>query len=171
MRNKRIVSVVIIIVMTDLFIVLIQWSDHLLDFIPFVEMFERRSFKIQPYDLFIGITLFLFRHLYKRYGVNLSVIKSIPFLFYPPIKAIDIAILVGTGLATYSFICPFLFQFFAEPILSLSKYTIDSIRHTFMVALIFGLIFILSILSRNSSAGAYSQAPPNQPGSMPPPTW
>ena len=170
MRKIRIIAVITTVIMVNLFIVLLQWSDHLIDFIPFVEMFERRSFKIQPYDLFIGVTYFLFRHLYRRHGINLSVIKSIPFLFYP-IRAVDIAILVGTGLATYSFLCPYLFQFLADPILSLCKYTIDSIRHTFMVALIFGLIFILSILSRNSSTGAYYQAPPNQPGPLPPPTW
>ncbi len=169
MHKQKIIAVSVTIFTIDLIIRLIVWSDNLMDFIPFVEMFERRSFKIQPYDLFIVITLFLFRLLYRRYGINLSAIKSIPLLFYP-IRAIDIAILVGTGFATYSFVCPYLFQFFADPILTLSKYTHDSIRHTFMVALILGLIFILSMLSRNSSAGAYSQAP-NQPGSMPPPTW
>ncbi len=170
MRKTRILAVVTTVFTFNLFLVLLQWTDHIIDFIPFVEMYERKSFKIQPYDLFIGITLFLFRILYRKYGINFSVIKSIPSLFHS-MTATDLAILIGAGFATYLFICPYLFQIIAEPILSLTKYTIDSIRHAFMVALIFGLIFILSMLSKNVSNGVHYQAPPNQPGSLPPPTW
>ena len=172
MRNKRIIAVATTVIIVNLFIILIQWSDSPIDFIPFKDMFVKRSFKIQPYDLFIGVIIILFRLLYSRYGINLSVIRSIPSLFYPIKKALDVGMLVGTGFVTYTFICPFIFQFFSDPIRILCKYTHDSIRHTFMVALIFGLLFIISYLSKNSSAGSYYQAPPKQTNTMPPPpTW
>ena len=159
------------VIFINLFLALRQWSDSPLDFIPFIDMFAQRSFRIHPYDLYVTVSIILYRLLYRKYGINLTVIKSIPSLFYP-ISGKDIGILAGTAIITYSFVCPFIFQLLADPILTLCKYTHDSIRHTFMVSLIFGLLFIVSMISKNISNGAYYQAPPNRTNSMPPPpTW
>ena len=171
MQKKRILAVASTIVFINLFITLRQWSDSPLDFIPFLDIFIERRLSIYAYDIFLAVTVLLYLLLYKKYGINLSVIKSIPSLFYH-ISLLDIGISIGTAIGTYFFICPFIFESLSDPILRLCRYTHDSIRHTVMMALIFGLLFILSILSKNSSTGAYYQSPPNQAPTMPPPpTW
>lgn len=171
MQKKRILAVASTIIFLNLFIVLRQWSDSIIDFIPFIDMFAERNLKVHAYDIFIVVTVLLFRVLYKKYSINLSVIKSIPSLFYP-ISRLDIGISIGTAIGTYLFICPFIFEFLSDPILRLCRYTHDSIRHTVMMALILCLLFIISILSKNSSTGAYYQSPPSQAPTMPPPpTW
>jgi hypothetical protein len=171
MQKKRIVAVVSIVLIVNFFLILIRWSDTPLDFIPFLDIFLERRLRIYAYDIFLAVTVLLYLLLYKKYGINLSVIKSIPSLFYP-INRIDIGISIGTAIGSYFFICPFIFESLSDPILRLCKYTHDSIRHTVMMALIFSLLFILSILSKNSSTGAYYQSPPSQAPTMPPPpTW
>lgn len=171
MQKKRILATILIVIFINLFLVLRQWSDNIIDFIPFIDMFAERNLKINAYDIFFVVTIFLYRLLYKKYGINLSVIKSIPSLFYP-ISRRDIGISIGAAIGTYIFICPIIFEFLSDPILRLCRYTHDSIRHTVMMALILGLLFIIAILSKNFSAGSYYQPPPNQTNTMPPPpTW
>jgi hypothetical protein len=173
MRSKLILAISSSVIIVNFFLILIRWSDSPLDFIPFLEIFTERKLKIYAYDLFLAGTVMIFLLLFKRYSINLSVIKSIPSLFYP-ISRMDIGIAIGTGISSYFFVSPFLFQFLSDPILKLCRYTHDSIRHTVMMALIFVLLFILSILSKNSSAGAYYPVPPGQAPTMPPPpppTW
>jgi len=174
MQKKRILAVISTILFINLFLVLQQWSDKIIDFVPFIDMFAERNLKINAYDIFIVVTIFLYRLLYKKYRINLSVIKSIPSLFYP-ISRKEIGISIGAAIGTYLFICPIIFEFLSDPILRLCRYTHDSIRHTVMMALIFGLLFIIAILSKNSSTGAYYQSPPSQaptpPMPPPPPKW
>jgi hypothetical protein len=171
MLKNRIIAVTSIVIIVNLLLILRQWSDSPLDFIPFIDIFANKSLQFHAYDIFIAVTIVLFLRLYSKYGINLSAIKSIPCLFFP-INALDVGVLVGAGVLTYFFVCPYLWQFFSDPILRLSKYSHDSIRHTVMVALIFGLLFIIAILSKSSSPGAYHSAPTSQPPNMPPPpTW
>lgn len=171
MQRKRIVAAGSIVLIVNFFIILIRWSDSPLDFIPFLDIFIERRLRIYAYDIFLAVTVLLYLLLYKKYGINLSVIKSIPFLFYP-ISRLDAGISIGAAIISYTFICPFIFQFLSDPILKISKFSHDSVRHTIMMALIFSLVFIVAVLSKNSSTGSYCQSPPSHTNTMPPPpTW
>lgn len=146
--KKNVFAVVLTVLFVNLIITLLDRSYTIREFIPFYNLIMSRRLIIDPFDIFLIISILFLRTIYAYHSIDHKTLASLRYLLYPR-NLKDVALMAVAGCLTHFCIYPWLSQVLTEPITAMVN-SPDPIRKVIIIDLPMIWLLVISLINKKA---------------------